>query len=70
MKPKQKQEFDGRAAKSITNAIYLKLIVDIYIESFALLFIIKLGNHFMIFGRSWMKKLVVNIDMTNNCLTF
>lgn len=51
IKPKQIQEFDSRAAKYVSYAIYLILIIDNYIESFAHLLIIKLGHYFMIFGQ-------------------
>ena len=51
VKPKQIQEFDNRAAKLITHAIYLIPTIDIYTECLARLLITKLGNHSMIFGR-------------------
>ncbi len=70
IKPKQIQEFDGRAAKPITHAIYPTLTVGTYTESFALLLIMKLGNHPVILGRPWIKKHGVIIDMTNDFLAF
>ena len=47
---KQIQEFDGRAAKRITHAIYPTLTAGAHTESFAPLLITKLRNHFMILG--------------------
>ena len=70
IKPKQIQEFDGRAANPITYAIYLILTISIHTESFAPLLITKLGNHLMILSRPWMKKHGVIIDMINNFLAF
>ncbi len=70
IKPKQIQEFDGRAAKPITHAIYPTLTISTHIESLAPLFITKLENYLMILGRLWMKKYGVIIDMINNFLAF
>lgn len=49
---KQIQKLDTRAAKLITYIIFLVLIVDIYTESLAPLFVIKLENYLMIFSQS------------------
>ena len=51
IKSKQIQEFDGRAAKSITYAIYRTLSMGTHIESLALLLITKLRNYSMILGQ-------------------
>ena len=49
IKPKQIQEFNSRAGKPITHAIYLILNIGNHIENLTLLLITKLGNHPMIF---------------------
>ena len=70
IKPKQIQEFNDRAAKPITYAIYLILTIGTHTESLAPLLITKLENHLMMLGRLWMKKHEIIIDMTNDSLAF
>ena len=70
IKPKQIQEFDSRAAKSITHTIYPTLTIGTHTENLASLLITKLRNHPMILGRPWMKKHGVIIDMINDSLAF
>ena len=70
IKLKQIQEFDGRAAKPIIHAIYLTLTIGTHTESLGSLLIIKLRNHLIILGQTWMKKHRIIIDMTNKSLVF
>ena len=70
IKPKQIQEFDGRATKPITHAIYPILTVGTHTKSLASLLITKLGNHPIILGRPWIKNYGVIINMINDSLAF
>lgn len=70
IKSKQIQGFDIRTAKSITRTIYLTLTIYTLIKSLALLLMIKLENHPLIFGQSKIKKHRVIIDMMYNFLVF
>ena len=51
IKPKPIQRFDSRVIRPIIHVIFPMLFVENYTESLALLFIIKLGQHFIILGR-------------------
>ncbi len=69
-KSKPIQRFDGRAAQPVTYAIYPTLSIGSHTESLVPLLITKLGHHPMIFGRPWMKKYGVLLDMINDYLSF
>ena len=62
--------FDGRPAPSITDAIYPTLTVQIHAESLAPLLVIKLGQHPIILGKPWIRKLGVILDMSCDKLMF
>ena len=51
IKPKQIQGFDARAAKPITYAIYLTIIVGTHTKNLTSLLITKLQNYPMILGQ-------------------
>lgn len=57
-------------AKSVTHIIYLILTIGIYTESLDLLLITSLGHYLMIFGKFWIKKHKIIIDITNKAMTF
>ena len=69
-KPKPIQGFDGKAAQSVTHAIYPTLSIGSYTESLAPLLITKLGHYPITFDCPWMKKHGVLLDMINNYISF
>ena len=70
IKLKQIQKLDKKIAKIISHAIHPTLTIDNHTANFVLLFISKLRNHLIIFDQPLIKKNKINIDMTNDFLTF
>lgn len=70
MKPKQIQRFDDNTAKSICRVFDSMLTIDIHTKSLASWFIIKMGNHLMIFCGLSKKKQGVIIYLMNNSFDF
>ena len=69
-KPKLIRGFNGKPAPLITHAIYPTLTMQGYIKLLALFLITKLGQYPLIFGKLWMQKHGVILDMIYDKLTF
>ena len=69
-KPKPIKEFDSKSAPSITHAIYPTLTVQGHTKLLAPFLITKLGQHPLIFGKPWMRKHGVILDMSCDKLAF
>ena len=69
-KPKAIQSFDGKQAPKITRAIYPTMTVQDYRETVTPMLITKLGQHQIIFGKPWMRKHGVILDMRNDQPSF
>ena len=69
-KPKAIQGFDKKQAPSVTHAIYSTMTVQDHRETTTPMLITKLGQHQIIFGKPWMGKHGVILDMRNDQLSF
>jgi len=61
---------DHYAKKLIIHAIYPNLTVQDHMKRFASMLIIRLDQHQMILGKTWMNKIEVTIDMRDDRLQF
>ena len=69
-KPKLIKGFDGKPAPPITHVIYLTLTVQGHTKLLAPFLVMKLGQHPLIFGKPWMQKQSVILDMSCDKFAF
>ena len=69
-KPKLIRGFNNKPAPPIIHAIYPTLTVQGHIKLLALFLITKLGQHPLIFGKPWMRKHGIILDMSCDKLIF
>jgi hypothetical protein len=69
-RPKPIRGFNGYPAQPITHAIYPNLIIQSHFKRTASLLITRLGQHFMILGKTWLNSYKVLIDMLHDKLIF
>ena len=69
-KPKAIRGFDGKRAPDVTHAIYPTMTVQEHGETITPMLITRLDQHQIIFGKPWMKKHGVILDMRNDRLSF
>ena len=58
--------FNGKQVPDVTHAIYLTITIQDHKEATTSMLITKLGQHPIIFGKLWMKKHSVILDMKND----
>ena len=69
-KPKPIKGFNGKPVPPITYTIYLTLTVQGHTKLLASFLITKLGQHPLIFGKPWIRKHGVILDMSYDKLIF
>ena len=69
-KPKAIRGFDGKRAPDVTYAIYPTMTVQNHSKLTTPMLITKLGQHQIIFGKPWMRKHGVILDIKNDRLSF
>lgn len=69
-KPKLIKAFDSQSALNITYAIYFIFTVQEYWKTVASMLITKLNQYLIIFGKLWIKKHGVILNMSCNALIF
>ena len=69
-KPKPIRGFDSKPAPLITHAIYPTLTVQGHTKLLIPFLIMKLGQHLLIFGKPWMRKHGVILNMSCDKVTF